>query len=151
MNAKILYAATIALAVASSLASAQEAQPLTRAEVNKAWAQAAADGTLRKNDYDFDVNDFKGPSTKSRAEVIAELKAPRNPALVGPLANRTYNPAGIETLQVSTLPRAQVKAEVLAAARAGTLRHTDYDDEVQHAVRRTPLRLPSFLAGLTGR
>ena len=150
MNAKILYAATIALAVVSTLASAQETQPLSRAEVNKAWAQAAADGTLRKNDYDFDVNDFKGPSAKTRAEVIAELKTPRNPALVGPLANRTYNPAGIETLQVSTLPRAEVKAEVLAAVRAGTLRRTDYDDEVQHAVRRTPLRLPSFLAGVAG-
>jgi hypothetical protein len=60
MNAKILYAATVALALASSLAAAQEGQPLTRAEVNKAWAQAAADGTLRKNDYDYDVNDFKG-------------------------------------------------------------------------------------------
>ena len=149
MNAKILYAATIALAVASSLAVAEEVQPLTRAEVNKAWAQAAADGTLRKNDYDFDVNDFKGPSTRSRAEVVAELRVPRNPALIGPLANRTYNPAGIETLQVSTLPRAEVKAEVLAAVRAGTLRRTDYDDEVQYAVRRTPLRLPSFLAGTT--
>ena len=147
MNAKSLYAATIALAVASSLAAAEEVQPLTRAEVNKAWAQGAADGTLRKNDYDFDVNDFKGPSTRSRAEVVAELRVPRNPALIGPLANRTYNPAGIETLQVSTLPRAEVKAEVLAAVRAGTLRRTDYDDEVQYAVRRTPLRLPSFLAG----
>ena len=61
MNAKILYAATLALAVASSLAMAQESRPLTRAEVNKAWAEAAADGTLRKNDYDFDANDFKGP------------------------------------------------------------------------------------------
>ncbi len=64
MNAKILYAATVALALASSLAVAQESQPLTRAEVNKAWAQAKADGTLRKNDYDYDVNDFKAPSTR---------------------------------------------------------------------------------------
>ena len=150
MNAKILYASTIALALASSLAAAQEVQPLTRAEVNKAWAQGAADGTLRKNDYDFDANDFTAPSTRTRAEVIAELRVPRNPALIGPLANRTYNPAGMETLQVSTLSRAEVKAEVLAAARAGTLRRTDYDDEVSYAVRRTPLRLPSFLARTTG-
>ena len=150
MNAKILYAATIALALGSSLAVADEAQPLTRAEVNKAWAQAAADGTLRKNDYDYDADDFKAPSTRSRAEVIAELRVPRHPALVGPLANRTYNPAGIETLRVSTLPRAEVKAEVLAAVRAGTLRRTDYDDEVQYAVRQTPLRLPSIFAGTTG-
>ena len=151
MNAKILYAATIALAVASSLAVAEEVQPLTRAEVNKAWAQAAADGTLRKNDYDYDANDFKGSSTRSRAEVIAELRAPRDPALIGPLANRSYNPGGTETLRVSTLPRAQVKAEVIAARRDGTLRRTDYDDEVLYAVRRAPVRTPApVVAGATG-
>ena len=150
MNAKILYAATIALAVASSLAVAEEVQPLTRAEVNKAWAQGAADGTLRKNDYDFDVNDFKGPSTRSRAEVVAELRVPRNPALIGPLANRSYNPGGTEALLASTLPRAQVKAEVITARREGTLRRTDYDDEVIYAVRRVPGRTPTpVLAGTT--
>ena len=42
MNAKFLYATTVALALASSLALAQESRPLTRAEVNKAWAEAAA-------------------------------------------------------------------------------------------------------------
>ena len=151
MNAKILYAATIALAVASSLAAAEEVQPLTRAEVNKDWAQAAADGTLRKNDYDFDVADAKGGSTKSRAEVVAELKVPRHPALVGPLANRTYNPGGLEALRVSTLPRAEVKADVLAAVRNGTLRRTDYDDEVQHAVRRAPARSATPVVAGTGR
>ena len=151
MNAKILYAATVALALASSLAVAQESRPLTRAEVNKAWAEAAADGTLRKNDYDYDANDFKGRSTRTRAEVIAELRVPRDPALIGPLANRSYNPGGTETLRVSTLPRAQVKAEVIAARRDGTLRRTDYDDEVVYAVRRGPVRTPApVVAGATG-
>jgi len=143
MNAKILYTATIALALASSLAVAQESRPLTRAEVDKAWAQAAADGTLRKNDYDYDVNDFKGPSTRTRAEVIAEMNVPRDPALIGPLRNRTYNPGGMETLRVSTLPREQVKAELLAAIREGTLRRTDYDDEFVRTARRTPARTPT--------
>ena len=76
MNAKILYAATVALALASSLAVAQESQPLTRAEVNKAWAQAKADGTLRKNDYDYDANDFKAQSTLSRDQVIVAVGYP---------------------------------------------------------------------------
>jgi hypothetical protein len=148
MNAKILYAATVALALASSLAVAQEASPLTRAEVNKAWAQAAADGTLRKNDYDYDANDFKSPSSRSRAEVIAEMKIPRDPALIGPLRNRTYNPGGMETLRVSTLSRDQVRADVLAAVRDGTLRHTDYDDEIVRVARRAPARTPGpVLAG----
>ena len=76
---------------------------------------------------------------------------PRDPALIGPLRNRTYNPGGMETLRVSTLPRAQVKAEVLAAVRDGTLRRTDYDDEVVYAVRRAPARTPApVLAGATG-
>ncbi len=112
MNAKLLYAATTVLALASSLAFAGEngQQPLTRAEVNKAWNQAAADGTLRKNDYDYDAQDVKGTSTKTRDDVVAEMRVPRDPALVGPLRNRTYNPGGMETLRVSTLPRADVKA-----------------------------------------
>lgn len=138
MNAKLLYAATVALALASSLAAAQESQPLTRAEVTKAWAQAAADGTLRKNDYDYDANDFKAPSARTRDEVIAEMKVPRDPALIGPLRNRTYNPGGMETLRVSSLPREQVRAEVMAAVRDGTLRHTDYDDEGVRVARRAP-------------
>ena len=144
MNAKILYAATVALALASSLAAAQESRPLTRAEVNKAWAEAAADGTLRKNDYDYDANDFKGPSTRSRAEVIAELRVPRDPALIGPLANRSYNPGGMETLRVSTLPRAQVKAEVIAARPR---RHA-----APHRLRRrSPVRRPPRAGAHAGR
>ena len=150
MNAKILYTATVALALASSLAVAQESQPLTRAEVNKAWAEAAADGRLRKNDYDFEIDDARGPSTRTRAEVIAELKVPRDPALIGPLRNRTYNPGGTETLRVSTLPRAQVKAEVLAAIREGTLRRTDYDDEIVRTARRVPARSTPVIAQSTG-
>ena len=155
MNAKLLYVATTVLALASSLAFAGEndVQPLTRAEVKKAWSQAAVDGTLRKNDYDYDALDFKGTSTKTRAEVLAEMRAPRDPALIGPLRSRSYNPGGMETLRVSTLPRAEVKAGVIAAIREGTLRHTDYDDEivVARAARRTPARTPApVVAGATG-
>ncbi len=143
MNAKLLYAATVALALASSLAVAQETKPLTRAEVNKAWAQARADATLRKNDYDYDANDFKAPSTRSRADVVAEMKVPRDPALIGPLRSRSYNPGGMETLRVSTLPREQVRADVIAAIRDGTLRRTDYDDQMVRVARRAPARTPA--------
>ena len=152
MNAKFLYLATTALALASSLACAGENdRPLTRAEVNKAWSEAAADGTLRKNDYDYDVQDFKGTSTITRAEVIAEMRVPRDPALIGPLRNRSYNPGGMETLRASTLTRAEVNADVLAAIREGTLRRTDYDDEiVARAVRRAPERAPAPVIAATG-
>ena len=135
MNAKILYAATVALALASSLAVAQESRPLTRAEVNKAWAEAAADGTLRKNDYDYDANDFKARSTRTRAEVIAELRVPRDPALIGPLANRTYNPAGMETLRVSTLAPG-------AGQGRGRRRGPRRDAAPHRLRRRSPVRRP---------
>src|SRR4051812_33885984 len=151
MNAKILYAATIALAVASSFPVAAEDQPLPRAEVTKAWSQAAADGTLRKNDYDYDANDSKASSSRSRDDVIAEMRVPRDPALIGPLRSRSYNPGGMETLRVSTLPRAQVKADVIAAIREGTLRHTDYDDEAVLTARRAPARSTAPVLAAVGR
>jgi hypothetical protein len=153
MSAKILYAATLAVALASSLAVAGENAPLTRAQVVADYQHAAAAGTLRKNDYDADTQDFKGVSTQTRAEVIAALRGNRiDPALVGPMRNRTYNPAGVEALRVSTLPRAQVKAEVAAAMRDGSLRRSDYDEDVVHAARRAPVRSTApVLAGTAAR
>ena len=141
MNAKLLYAATVAVALASSLAVAGENQPLSREQVVADYKQAAADGSLRKNDYDFDARDFSAVSTRTRAEVVADMKASRpGKELIGPMRNRSFNPAGMEVLRVSTLPRAQVRAEVVAAIRDGTLRHTDYDDEGVRITRRAPGR-----------
>ncbi len=148
MNAKVLYAATVALALASGMAMADETQPLTRAEVTKALSQAVADGTVRQNDYDYDKYDGRAPSSRTRDEVVADLKASRpDKALVGPLRNRTFNPAGMETLRVSTLPRAEVKAEVVAAVRAGTLRHSDYDDVPVRTAHRVTRNAGPVLAG----
>ena len=84
MNSKLLYAATVALALASSVALADETQSLSRAQVANAWNQAAADGTLRHNDYDYDKVDARIASSRTRNEVVAELLTSRpNPALVG--------------------------------------------------------------------
>ena len=60
--------------------------------------------------------------------------------LIGPMLNRSY-PAGMEALRVSTLPRDQVRAEVVAAVHEGTLRHTDYDYEGVRVARRAPGRI----------
>ena len=151
MNAKLLYAATVALALASGLAMADEGQPLSRAQVAAAWNQAAADGTLRHNDYDYDKLDSRSLSSRTRNEVLAELAVRPNPALIGPLRNRTYNPAGAETLRVSTLPRAAVKAEVIAAVHDGTLRHSDYDDLPVRTAHRLPRSAAPILAGTNRR
>jgi hypothetical protein len=131
---------------------ADEGQPLSREQVAAAWNQAAADGTLRRNDYDYDKIDARALSSRTRQEVVAELAAARpNPALVGPLRNRTYNPAGMETLRVSTLPRAEVKAQVVAAVRDGTLRHSDYDDLPVRTAHRATRSAAPVLAGAGGR
>ena len=136
MNAKLLYATTIALALASSFAWADDSRPLSRAEVVAEFNAAAANGTLRKNDYDYDAHDFVAGPTRARAHVIAELaRARTDRTLIGPLRNKTYNPFGTELLRTSDLARADVRAEVLAARHDGTLRRTDYDDEPSRTAR----------------
>lgn len=130
MNSKLLYAATIAVSLISTIAMADEA-PLTRAQVNAETQQALANGTLQRTDYD--TGSYRQPALTSnltRQQVAVELAQARTArkALVGPDANRTYNPFGTQVLETSTLARSEVKSEVLAAAAAGTLQRTDYDD-----------------------
>ncbi len=134
MNSKLLYAITVAISFLGSLAMAGSAvaatEPLTRAQVSAELAAAAVNGTLQRTDYDFNTMPAASASTTPRSQVIAELgdaKA-RRKALVGPQANRLYNPFGTEILGPSIVTRAEVKAEVLQAAAAGTLQRTDYDD-----------------------
>jgi len=130
MNSKFLYAATIALSLLSTLAMADDA-PLSRAQVNAETRQAIANGTLRRTDYD---EEFYRPqttrSTVTRAQVSVELAQDNlaRKALVGPEADRNYNPDGTAIFETSTLARSEVKNEVLAAAANGTLQRTDYDD-----------------------
>ena len=138
MNSKLLYVATLVVSLLGSLAVAGGAMAatdaaLTRAEVNADLAQARADGTLQRGDYPdayFHAPSRAPASTQTRAQVATELakaKASRK-ALIGPDANRTYNPSGTEILRVSTVSRAEVRAEVLQAAANGSLQRTDYDD-----------------------
>lgn len=129
MNAKLLFAATVAVSLASTLAMADEA-PLTRQQVVQELNQAAANGTLQKTDYDFEKIDRATVSTKTRAQVVAELAAAKqaSPLLVGDSAkSRLYNPYGTELLQPSTVTRAEIKADVVQAMRDGTLPRTDYE------------------------
>ena len=75
MNAKLLYATTLALALASSLAFAAEPAPLMRAQVVADYQQAAKAGTLHRTDYDDELAARPGPAvTRLRADVIALLK-----------------------------------------------------------------------------
>ncbi len=138
MNSKFLYAATVAVSLISTLAMADEA-PVSRSQVQAELHQAIVDGTLRRTEFDIQEPVRQAAvSTTSREQVAIELAQARQArkALVGPLANRTYNPYGTGVLQTSTLARADVKADVRAAQADGTLqRRTDYDDAVSPARR----------------
>ena len=130
MNSKLLYAATIAVSLISSIAMADEA-PVTRAQVNADLQQAIANGTLKRTDYD--VGSYRPQTARSnvtREQVAIELAQAKTArkALIGPDANRTYNQFGTQILETSTLARSEVKNEVLQAAANGTLQRTDYDD-----------------------
>lgn len=135
MNSKLLYIATIAISLASTLAMADEA-PVTRAQVDAEVQQARANGTLQRTDYDSgSYRPQAVTSTVSRAQVgleLAQAKAARK-ALVGPLADSRYNPYGTQVLQTSTLARSEVRNEVLQAQANGTLQRTDYDDVALNA------------------
>ena len=136
MNSKLLFAATVAISVLSTVALADEGVPATRAQVQAELNQAIANGTLQRTDYDAGRAATTTSST-TRADVAADLAASKaaRKGLLGPDANRTYNAFGTDILKHSTLTRAEVKSDVRQAAAAGTLQRTDYDDAVLAARR----------------
>jgi hypothetical protein len=147
MNSKFLYAATVAVSLISTLAMADEA-PATRAQVRAELRQAVVDGTLQRSDYSADSYRSVGStSTATRAQVgveLAQAKAARA-RLVGPDANRTYNPYGTQVFEASTLARSDVKDEVRTAIANGTLQRTDYDDDSALVARRANAQAASAL------
>lgn len=152
MNSKLLFAATVAISVLSSVAMADEgAAPVSRAQVNDELARAVATHTLQRSDYaasDYGVSSAAPVSSVTRAQTLAELadaKAARK-VLVGPDANRTYNSYGTEIYKRSALTRAEVKSDVLQAAANGTLQRSDYDDQALVARRAQQHAAPSKLA-----
>lgn len=139
MNAKLLFAATVAVSLASTLAMAADQAPLTREQVVGELNQAAANGTLQKTDYDYARADAATVSTKSREQVARELATAKqpNPLLVSLSdKSRNYNQFGTELLRPSVVERAQVKADVVQAMRDGTLPRTDYEYDQALVARR---------------
>jgi len=139
MNAKLLFAATVAVSLASTLAMAADQAPLTRAQVVNELNQAATNGTLQKTDYDYARIDSVAVSTKTREQVASELAASKQPnPLIVSLSDksRNYNPFGTELKRPSVVDRAQVKAEVVQALRDGSLPRTDYEYDQALVARR---------------
>lgn len=131
MNSNFLYAATVAISLISSLAMADEA-PATRAQVNAELRQAIVYGTLQHSDYSADSYRQPGAavSAKTRTQVAVELAQAKTAraTLIGPDANRTFNPYGTLVHETLTLARSEVNEELRKAAANGTLQRTDYDD-----------------------
>ena len=164
MNRKFLFAATIAVALLSTVAMADEAPaaaaatPLTRAQVSAELARATANGSLQRTDYDADARTFAQPSTVSQAQVSADMVAATQSRkdLMGPDRNGSYNPFGAQVNARSTLARAAVKVDVRKAAANGTLQATDYDDAALVARRvaahaasvGTAQRIKAFIANV---
>jgi hypothetical protein len=152
MNAKLLFAATVAISLASTLAMAADQSPLTREQVVSELNQAAADGTLQKTDYDYARGDGAAVSSKTREQVASELAASKQPnPLIVSLSDksRNYNPFGTELKRPSVVDRAQVKAEVVQALRDGSLPRTDYEYDQAFVARRigNHTAAPTFAQG----
>jgi len=141
MNAKILYAVTVALAAAgSTCALADEAAPVTRASVIADYQQAARAGTLHRTDWSDELAARPHiTEARPRDAVVADMEAAKadRRRLSGPLRDRSYNPYGTEILNKSTLARDDVKAEVLEARAEGTLRPAGEQDEVPSVAHST--------------
>lgn len=133
MNAKLLFAATVAVSALATFASttvlADEINaPLTRAQVNAQVEQARTNGTLQRTEYDFYNADRAARSVRSRADVVAELAtAKTNPVSVDHNSSLDANPFGADSYAASTVTRAQVKAETREAIAQGTIPRNDYD------------------------
>ena len=142
MNAKLLFAATVAISALATFASstvlADEINaPLTRAQVTAQLEQARANGTLQKTDYDFSHASRAQGTALSRAEVVATLTVKPSALLADTSArSRLYNPFGTELIQAPTVTRAAVKAETLEAVANGTLPRTDYEYDQNVVARR---------------
>lgn len=125
MNAKFLFAATLAvsaLSLAGTVAMAAEATgPLTRAEVKAETAGnrgSAARGELYGQPA---LPSTFAPSTVHRSEVIAELRAERTAHPYDNVGQRDVQSTVDSAYASSTLARAEVKAEVRHAMADGTL------------------------------
>ena len=139
MNAKLLFVATVAISLASTLAMAADQAPVTRAQVISDLNQATANGTLQKTDYDYNRADHAAVLSKSREQVASELAAAKRP---NPMyantsdKSRSYNQFGTELLRPTVADRAQVNAEVTQAVSDGTMPRTDYEHDEALVARR---------------
>ncbi|HEY9066623.1 MAG TPA: DUF4148 domain-containing protein [Burkholderiaceae bacterium] len=80
MNAKLLFIATVAVSLASTLAMADEA-PLTRTQVIAELNQAAANGTLPRPDYDDDrAQVARRVESHAAKSVVAQQRDAATPA-----------------------------------------------------------------------
>ncbi|XAH22279.1 DUF4148 domain-containing protein [Xylophilus sp. GW821-FHT01B05] len=124
MNSRTLVAASLlALAVGQS-AFAQDAvaaAPVTRASVVAELQRARAAGELEVGEAYGVPAAQASRSALTRAEVVAQIAPARAAGELDPVRQYAYGYPTSPAAQPSDKTRAEVKAEVLAAVRAGTL------------------------------
>jgi hypothetical protein len=122
MNAKLLYAATVGLALISPLAVADDtAAAANPVSIDSQKAVGAA--TLHHSDYDDELAARPTPGSQMKRDaVVAALKTPADRRLVGPLRSKTYNAYGTEIMRGPAYSRAEIKSEVLEARAQHALR-----------------------------
>ncbi len=146
MNAKLLFAATVALAITSSLSSFAQAAdataPLSRADVKAEVQRAIASGSLPVTEYSlsFGARDAALSSTTTRSQVLADLQAAQRTAGYRAVLASDYNVYPTEQNRATSVTRAQVKAEVAQAMADGTLPVSDYagDDQIIRTHAKAP-------------
>ena len=130
MKATQLFFAVTALALASGAVLAQDAAPLTRAEVKQQVLDARANGTLRHagDTGPEEMTPYKAQveaaSTLSSAQEKAEVlqaRAAHQLAHTGTVAPEEEMEFAQAHPSTSTLTRAEVKEQVLEARADGTL------------------------------
>lgn len=124
MNAKFLYAATVAIAlIASTAAMATEATQFngaaserSRADIKAELAVARAQGNLTERGESYGTFRQTAPGTLSRAEVRAEAARANREQRV-PSSVYGY----LEPVNTSLRSREEVRAEALAEARSASM------------------------------
>ena len=125
MNTRTLIAASLLALAAAPAAFAQSAaspEPVTRAGVVAELQRARAAGELEPG-VAYGYSGMQTPeSALSRAAVVAELARARNAGELRYVNTPESGYPWAAAQTASTKTRAEVRAEVQAAARAGTLR-----------------------------
>lgn len=125
MKTVVLTGVAISFSLIAGIAQASHVkvpEPKTRTEVIAELHEARAVGLVSKGELDYPVEKTKPFNSKSRQAVIAELEAARSAGTLS-YGELDYPP---ETRSLSSVTRAQVRAELSEYKAAGHMQPIPY-------------------------